>query len=205
MKQTGTQISASKIRSYHPSPAFDDGPRHLEWKCVPGTDSCHGAGFPSFDQRLLVHGCHYRDPLLSCHYKARDRFLLLLSFFHLINNQNCILRRFPGHDPLYKLCNIFKTIVSILSSVYYPSKNLSLDEGMVPWRGNLHSRVYNSDKPTKYGIKTNILCDSDNGYCSKFQIYTGKNNSPPVFLYHLWPCDVYAAWIFWTGTCHLYG
>ena len=110
---------------------------------------------------------------------ARDRFLLLLSFFHLNNNQNFIRRGFPGHDPLYKLGIIFKTIVSRFSSVYYPSKNLSLDEGMVPWRGNLHFRVYNPDKPTKYGIKTYMLCDSENGYCSKLQIYTGKNNSPP--------------------------
>ena len=101
---------------------------------------------------------------------ARDRFLLLLSFFHLNDNQNFIQRGFPGHDPLYKLGNIFKTIVSRFSSVYYPSKNLSLDEGMVPWRGNLHFRVYNPDKPTKYGLKTYMLCDSDNGYCSKLQI-----------------------------------
>ena len=96
---------------------------------------------------------------------ARDRFLLLLSFFHLNDNQNFIWRWFPGHDPLYKLGNIFKTIVSRFSSLYYPSKNLSLDEDMVPWKGNLHFRVYNPDKPAKYGIKTCMLCDFDDGYC----------------------------------------
>jgi len=39
--------------------------------------------------------------------------------------------------------------------------------------------VYNPDKPNKYGVKSYHLCDSNNGYCFKFEIYTGENQDPP--------------------------
>jgi hypothetical protein len=38
-----------------------------------------------------------------------------------------------------------------------PHQNISLDEGMIPWRGNLSFRVYSPDKPVKYGIKACLL------------------------------------------------
>ena len=84
-----------------------------------------------------------------------DRFWLLLSFFHLVNNDNLIRRGLPGHDPLFKLGTLYKNIVRRFHNSYIPNKqlSLSLDEGMVPWRGNLSFRVYNPDKPKRYGIK----------------------------------------------------
>lgn len=63
--------------------------------------------------------------------------------------------------------------------MYQPHQNLCIDEGMVPWRGNLHFRVYSPDKPDKYGLKAYILCDAENGYCLKMKLYTGKPSVPP--------------------------
>jgi hypothetical protein len=57
----------------------------------------------------------------------------------------------PGHDPLFKLGPIFKRMLSRFNSAYIPHQNISLDEGMIPWRGNLSFRVYSPDKPVKYG------------------------------------------------------
>ena len=62
--------------------------------------------------------------------------------------------------------------------MYRPHQQLSLDEGMVPWRGHLSFRVYNPDKPKKYGIKAYMICDATNGYCLKFRLYTGKSDLP---------------------------
>ena len=42
---------------------------------------------------------------------------------------------------------------------------------MLKWRGRLSFRVYNKDKPTKYGIKAYILADSTSGYCYNMDIY----------------------------------
>ena len=63
--------------------------------------------------------------------------------------------------------------------VYQPHQALSIDEGMVPWQGNVHFRVYSPDKPDKYGLKAYILCDAENSYCLKFELYTGKPATPP--------------------------
>ena len=43
----------------------------------------------------------------------------------------------------------------------------------------MHFKVYNPDKPDKYGVKSYHLCDSSNGYCCRFEIYTGVNQEPP--------------------------
>ena len=110
---------------------------------------------------------------------SRDRFWLLMSFFHLANNEDMIKRGQPGHDPLFKLCRVYKNIISRFHQVCIPHQELSLDEGMVPWRGILSFRVYNPEKPKKYGIKVYMICDATNGYCSKFKLYTGKSSKEP--------------------------
>lgn len=110
---------------------------------------------------------------------SRDRFWLLMSFFHLADNTKLIARGLPGHDPLFKLGSIYKRIIWRFHDTYTPNQQLSIDEGMVPWRGHLSFRVYNPDKPKKYGIKAYMLCDATNGYCTKFQLYTGKRAIAP--------------------------
>ena len=42
---------------------------------------------------------------------------------------------------------------------------------------NLSFRTYIPDSPNKYGLKAYMLCDSDNGYCLKFKLYTGKETA----------------------------
>lgn len=110
---------------------------------------------------------------------ARDRFLLILTFLHLNDNTFYIPRGNENYNPLFKLGDIFRQIISSFGRAYYPHQQLALDEGMVPWRGNLSFRVYNPDKPTKYGIKAYMICDATNGYCTRFKLYTGKSSTPP--------------------------
>ncbi|GFR61629.1 PiggyBac transposable element-derived protein 4-like [Elysia marginata] len=45
---------------------------------------------------------------------------------------------------------------------------------MVAWRGNLSFRVYNPNKPDKFGIKVFELCDSSTAYCCNLEFYTGR-------------------------------
>ena len=117
------------------------------------------------------------DPVISTPFfptvMPRDRFLLLLTFLHYSDNSNYIARGNDGYDPLYKLGTIYHDITHLFTTNYYPTKNIAIDEGLVPWRGNIHFRVYNPDKPDKFGIKSYQLCD-ETGYCCKYEIYTGK-------------------------------
>lgn len=60
-----------------------------------------------------------------------------------------------------------------MNNVYYPGKNLSLDESMVLWRGRLLFRQYIKNKRHKFGIKLYVLTEPD-GVVLKFAVYTGQ-------------------------------
>ena len=48
--------------------------------------------------------------------------------------------------------------------VYTPTHDLSLDEGMMAYKGRLSIKVYNPKKPSKYGIKLHMLYESKTWY-----------------------------------------
>ena len=110
---------------------------------------------------------------------SRDKFMNILTFFHLCNNDNYIPRGQEGYNPVNKLGTIYSVVTGNFSDVWKPGKNICIDEGMIPFRGKVHFKVYNPDKPDKYGVKSYQLCDSSNGYCCRFEIYTGVNQEPP--------------------------
>jgi len=110
----------------------------------------------------------------------RDRFWLLLTFLHLSDNSTMPGRNTPQFSPLNKLGILYNRIIHRFSRVYIPHQHISVDEGLVPWKGNLSFKVYNPDKPKKYGIKAYMLCDSHNGYVCKFKLYTGRTNEVSI-------------------------
>ena len=61
--------------------------------------------------------------------------------------------------------------------VYTPDKHLSLDEGILAYKGKLSFKVYNKDKPNKYGIKLYILAESITGYVVNFDVYIGNSKT----------------------------
>lgn len=103
---------------------------------------------------------------------SRDRFLLILAFFHLNDNKNYVPRGSEGFNPLFKLGPLYERMLSRFRAVYKPHQALAIDESMVAWRGNLTFRVYSPDKPIKYGLKAYMLCDAENAFCLKFKLYT---------------------------------
>ena len=60
--------------------------------------------------------------------------------------------------------------------VWSPRKEIPNDEGTIPFKGRIHFKVYNPNKPDKYGIKTFKLSDSTNDYCTVFDIYVGSDS-----------------------------
>ena len=59
---------------------------------------------------------------------------------------------------------------------FVPSQYLSVDEGMIKYKGRLSFLQYMPAKPTKYGIKFYSCCDSVTGYCLRLVIYVGREN-----------------------------
>ncbi|XP_062586678.1 piggyBac transposable element-derived protein 4-like [Saccostrea cucullata] len=112
---------------------------------------------------------------------SRDRFLLILSNFHVTDNELQVPRGQVGFDPLFKVRPFVNQVLDAFSDVYSPDKDLSFDEATCAWKGRLRFRVYNPAKPTKFGIKLYQVCEAKSGYCIGFDIYTGST-----------PCTQYA-------------
>ncbi|KAM3837991.1 piggyBac transposable element-derived protein 4-like [Diretmus argenteus] len=99
---------------------------------------------------------------------SRNRYQLIWRFLHFSDN-----REFDGSDRLHKVRLVLDLLLTKFREMYQPSQNISVDEGMLLWRGRLCFRVYSPAKPIKYGIKNYILCDSTNGYCYSMKPYCG--------------------------------
>ena len=101
---------------------------------------------------------------------TRDRFLALDRYFHAFNR-----RAIPrGHeDRLVLVRPVMEYIRKRCSEVVVPTKNLSLDEGMMPYKGRLSIKVYNPKKPKKYGVKLFFITESTTGYVLDFSVYAG--------------------------------
>lgn len=65
-----------------------------------------------------------------------------------------------ARNVLYKIRNLCTKIFAL----YNCHESISVNKGMVPFKGRLKIKVRMPHKPVKYGIKF-MLCDSVNGYC----------------------------------------
>jgi hypothetical protein len=103
----------------------------------------------------------------------RNKFQLILAFLHFSNNEDRVPNGEPGHDRLFKIRRIIDELVPKFSALYSPHKPLSLDEMTIPFKGRSRLRVYNKDKPDKYGYKVYVLSEGGSGYVLKWNMHVG--------------------------------
>ncbi|MEG7522412.1 MAG: transposase, partial [Chromatiales bacterium] len=111
-------------------------------------------------------------PLFGCPYiksvMAKRRYEKLCQYLH------CSLpTEEAAGDKLRKVRPFITRCNERFCQIYSPSQNLSMDEAMIEYNGRLSWKQYLPLKPVKWGIKLWCLCDSDTGYCLKFEVYTG--------------------------------
>lgn len=103
-------------------------------------------------------------------YMSRDRFMLIFRCLHFSS---------PGEeetgDRLAKIRNVTDHFNNKMRQTYYPSRELTIDESMVLWRGRLIFRQYIKNKRHKYGIKFYCL-NEPQGLTMNMKIYAGKND-----------------------------
>lgn len=102
---------------------------------------------------------------------TRDRFLAIWKFLHVVDEEDPSLDK---TDKIYKVRPMLNDLLQKFRHYYKPNKHLSLDEGMIPTKNRLAIKQYIKDKPTKWGIKSFMLCEGDTGYILNAEIYTGK-------------------------------
>ena len=107
---------------------------------------------------------------------SRNRFTLIWRFLQF-RHPDLPATAAVKEDSLYKVRPVLDYLLDRFQSLFTPGQNIGIDEGMMKWRGRLHFRVYQKDKPVKYGVKSYILCDSATGYCWNLKPYCGKGST----------------------------
>ena len=108
------------------------------------------------------------DPMyktyLRSKYMSRNRFYLLLHFWHFEINGN--------NERLNKIEFLMNHWNNTMKRIYCPNENFSLDESVVLWRRRTIFRQYIKGKKHKCGVKFYELCESD-GLILRSFIYSG--------------------------------
>lgn len=101
-----------------------------------------------------------------------NRFLLLKSFLHFVDNRTC--RDTTRLNKIRPIVDYFNTK---FSSLYMPSQEIVIDESLLKWHGRLNFAQKISSKAAQVGVKTYELCESSSGYLWKFFVYAGKDKA----------------------------
>ena len=104
----------------------------------------------------------------------KNRFEEISQFFHLNNSSEEPARGKENLDRLYKCRPALTSILRNAQRCYSPKKNISIDEGMIAFKGRLSFRQYLPAKPTKYGIKVWMAANALNCYVKNFSVYLGS-------------------------------
>lgn len=76
-----------------------------------------------------------------------------------------------------KVRNVLAYLDNKFREFYVPSKKVSVDESTVGYKGRVIFKVYNKDKPTKWGIKVFVLSESKTGYICAMEPYFGSTTT----------------------------
>ena len=107
---------------------------------------------------------------------SRNCWKSIWSHLHFVNNATAIPRGEPGHDRLFKIRNVIKLVVSKFPKYYQATRELSLDEMTIAFKGRSTLKQYNPNKPDKWGYKAFVLSEANTGYALQMALYTGKTS-----------------------------
>ena len=111
-----------------------------------------------------------------------------------------------NRDRLHKVRLILDILRRQCKSVWYPGKELSVDQSLVLFKGRVKFRQYIKTKRARFGIKLYALATSDGitldflVYCGKGMLYNDNEHSstsaterkPTVLMGHTWGRDMYS-------------
>ena len=111
----------------------------------------------------------------------RNRFLSILCFLHVVDNNDAIPRGQRGHDRGFKIRPLINLLVPLWQRYYAPAKEISVDESMIPFKGRTGILQYLPKKPNKWGLKAWGLADAKSGYMWNWSLYLGKEKVAAMY------------------------
>nr|CAH7717483.1 unnamed protein product [Callosobruchus chinensis] len=103
----------------------------------------------------------------------RDRFDMILSNLHANDNSKIPA---DNQDKLYKLRPFMDKVNETFEKLYQGTREVSVDESMILFKGRSSLKQYNPMKPIKRGYKLWCLADQK-GYIMAYDVYQGKNQT----------------------------
>lgn len=119
-------------------------------------------------------------------YMERDRYLIILKCLHF--SRNPAENEPTPDDPLFKIRPVVDYFNAKMNEIYCPGKELSLDEPMLLWGGELVFGQNIKNKRQKYGVILYTLAEPS-GIIQKFAVYSGtlddgdRNHSEKVVMH----------------------
>ena len=112
---------------------------------------------------------------------TRARFQAIMRYFHLADAESdprrdpdpVRRRRRCEEDPMYKVNPWMEPIVDKCVNNYQMGREISIDEGMVRFKGRSKFKQRLPHKPDRDGFKIWQLCDSATAYVANFAPYLG--------------------------------
>ena len=78
------------------------------------------------------------------------------------------------HDQFTHIRELWQAVMSKCRESYIPGNCVTVDEQLIPFRGNCRFKIYMPQKPARYGIKIYMVCDSATMYCVDTIPYAGR-------------------------------
>ncbi|XP_033095930.1 uncharacterized protein LOC117100372 isoform X2 [Anneissia japonica] len=108
---------------------------------------------------------------------SRNRFFLLLRCIHLVDDDDALPREDPNYDKAFKIRFFMNHVVNNFQTAFYPSRNVSVDESVIAFKGRVGFKTYHPKKPHKRGMTAWTLADSKTGYVFNSKLHTGNNQA----------------------------
>lgn len=105
----------------------------------------------------------------------RKRFFDIMQYLHFVDNTKLPKPGETGYTKLGKVQPVVDHLNNRFQHTYNVSREVSIDEAMIPFKGRSSLKQYMPMKPTKRGIKVWGMADANNGFMAKVQVYTGKS------------------------------
>ena len=109
---------------------------------------------------------------------SRNRFKLILKFFHLVDNDSLPQRNSPNYSTTDKFQCIIDHFNIQSSRHLVPEQNMSIDESLIATRGRSVMLQYIPSKSAKFGVKCWMLVEATSGYLYHMIVYRGKRFDP---------------------------
>jgi hypothetical protein len=106
-------------------------------------------------------------------FMCRDRFVQIMRALHFSDNSTAMPYGHADFDKLHKIRPLIDAVNKSFAFAWDLGGHVSVDEGMVGFRGRSFIRQFMPAKKTKYGLKIFILACSDTGFANSLKVEEG--------------------------------